>query len=313
MSFTCTRCNKAFSKNQDLQRHLARKRPCEAVIDIDELPEQQRKNPNRCQLCGRIYSSPSNLTRHRKTCRVREESGVQQLAEQMAEQKQLTETLQTQVTRLATLIEAQININNGTIIHRQTNNIAVMNIHPWDGQLCINVGADEIAAAFHENARLREYTKLGNESMASQVTGSPYVMELLMDLVKRAHADPANRNVYLDPKRSDQVLVLKKDGKWEVLPLLEASRTLFDSISVCMNLEALSPKMEKDLPMEARNALAIAGLLYSEEPEGYVKRAKGSMAAHLANCREKVKQEETQSAKKPQADNGQALSGPIFD
>ncbi len=114
-----------------------------------------------------------------------------------------------------------------------------------------------------------------------------------MDLMKRAHANPENRNVYLDPRRSDQVLALKKDGKWEVLSLFEASRLLLDHVSVCMKLEALSPKMEEELPMEARNALAIAGLLYNEEPEGYAKRAKGSMAAHLANCREKVIATET--------------------
>jgi hypothetical protein len=242
---------------------------------------------------------------------------------QLAEQKQMTEALQTQVSKLTALLENQITVNSGNVIQRQTNNSTVVQtqkntgtviqrqtnntgtviqsqtnnisvyVHPWDGHQCINVEASQIAEAFSENARIREYASLGDICMATQSSGSPYVMEILMDLLKRAHEDPANRNVYLDPRRSDQTLVLKKDGKWEVLPLAEASRKLFDSIIYCMNLQALSPKMEEELPMEARNALGIAGMLYNEEPEGYIKRAKGSMAAHLTNCREKIDVEKT--------------------
>jgi hypothetical protein len=39
----------------------------------------------------------------------------------------------------------------------------------------------------------------------------------------------------------------------------------------------------RQLPLEAQNALSMAGLLYDDEPEEYVRRAKAPMAAHLVN------------------------------
>jgi len=39
------------------------------------------------------------------------------------------------------------------------------------------------------------------------------------------------------------------------------------------------------LPHEAQSAMSLAELMYQDEPEEYVKRAKAPMGAHLANCR----------------------------
>ena len=104
-----------------------------------------------------------------------------------------------------------------------------------------------------------------------------------MDLTKRAHANPAARNVYLNPRRADQILVHKKCGTWEVLPLAEATRLLFDG--VVQGILAVSRNYEerRQLPLEAQNALSMAGLLYDDEPEEYARRAKVPMAAHLEN------------------------------
>jgi hypothetical protein len=71
---------------------------------------------------------------------------------------------------------------------------------------------------------------------------------------------------YLNPRRADQVLVHKKSGTWEVLSLAEATRLLFDGVE------------RQRLPLEAQNALSMAGLLYEDEPDEYVKRAKAPMA-----------------------------------
>jgi hypothetical protein len=45
----------------------------------------------------------------------------------------------------------------------------------------------------------------------------------------------------------------------------------------------LSHEERRQLPIEAQNALAMAGLLYDDEPEEYAKKAKAPMAAHLTN------------------------------
>jgi hypothetical protein len=113
----------------------------------------------------------------------------------------------------------------------------------------------------------------------------PYVTELLMDLTKRAHATPEARNIYLNPRRADQALVHKNSGQWEVLPLAEATRLLFDGVAATIHRTTMSADERRQLPLEAQNALSIAGMLYDDEPEEYARRAKAPMMAHLENCR----------------------------
>ena len=171
-------------------------------------------------------------------------------------------------------------INTGQVNHVTNNVIAIT---PWDGERRIDVSVAQIAAAFAENARLREYTRLGDHELTDPEIAPPYVTELYMDLTKRAHSDPAARNVYLNPKRADQALVHMKSGRWEVLSLEEASRLMFDGLTRTVHRVVLSNEERRQLPLEAQNALSMAGLLYEDEPDEYVKRAKGPMAAHLAN------------------------------
>ena len=61
----------------------------------------------------------------------------------------------------------------------------------------------------------------------------PEVVAALMELVKRAHAPAAARNVHLNPKRTDQALALTAGG-WAALPLEEATAALFDGATASM-------------------------------------------------------------------------------
>jgi hypothetical protein len=181
-------------------------------------------------------------------------------------------------------------VNLGPVTNTvNTTNIAQVSqqiiIRPWDGAPAdrLNVTRDAIAAAFAENARLKEYCRLGDDEKTDPKVAPPYVLEMFMDLVKRAHADPVARNVYLNPRRADQALVCLKSGRWEVVQLVEATRLLFDGVAVCIRAVARSYEELQQLPLEAQNAMALAGLVYGDEPEEYAKRARGSMAAHLSN------------------------------
>ena len=156
-------------------------------------------------------------------------------------------------------------------------------INAWDGDRRIGVDLGHILAAFADNAKLREYARLGDHELTDPFIAPPYVTELLMDLTKRAHADPAARNVYLNPRRADQVLVHKKCGAWEVLPLAEATRLIFDGVAQGILAVSRNYEERQKLPLEAQNALSMAGLLYDDEPEEYAKRAKAPMSAHLEN------------------------------
>lgn len=225
------------------------------------------------------------------------------LQQQLASQQEQLAIQNTKIDRLAALLERQLalgdtasrppgidargatQVNNGPVTNTTNNvvNNVQINIRPWDGERRIDINVAQIAAAFAENARLKEYTKLEEHQLTDPEIAPPYVTELLMDLTKRAHADPTARNVYLNPRRADQALVHMASGKWEVMALHEATRLIFDGVAKAMVRVTMSNEERRQLPLEAQNALAMAGLLYDDEPEEYAKKAKAPMVAHLTN------------------------------
>ena len=238
------------------------------------------------------------MSRHVKQyCRIaNSDEGMEKLLDhtlqkQLAEQNAKLAEQGAQITKLTALVERlagagpsatqQIQhagqVNNGAVTN-------IVNIHPWDGDRRIGVELAHILAAFTDNAKLREYARMGDHELTDPVIAPPYVTELLMDLTRRAHADPASRNVYLNPRRADQALVHKQSGAWEVLPLAEATRLIFDGVAATIHHTTMTAAERRQLPLEAQNALSMAGLLYDDEPEEYARRASRPMMAHLENC-----------------------------
>jgi hypothetical protein len=240
------------------------------------------------------------MYRHlRQSCKIaNSDEGMEQLFDhtlqrQLAAQEAKTDALQAQVAELAQLLKTQLaavpvvqqNNASSQVFNAPVTNNTVVNIHPWDGDRRISVDIAHIIAAFAENAHLREYSRLGDHELTDPEIAPPYVTELLMDLTKRAHSAPETRNIYLNPRRTDQALVHKKSGLWEVLPLAEATRLLFDGVAASIHRAAMTDAERRQLPLEAQNALSMAGMLYDDEPDEYARRAKAPMMAHLENCR----------------------------
>ena len=313
---TCTICGKEFPYPRDLKRHRERKTPCAPIIAKEDLSELDQKKAHRCCYCGRAFTTATAMYRHvRQRCKIaNSEEGMEKLFEhtlqqQVAAQSAKVDALQAQLVTqsaqmaelaallkgglagaprpAATVVENAAVVNTGPTTNNvvnQVNNInATIQIAPWDGDRRISVDAGQIAAAFAENGRLKEYAGWPDHEMVDPERASPYVTELYVDLTKRAHADPAARNVYLNPRRADQALVLVTGGKWEVLPLGETTRQLFDGITANIRRVTLTGAELKQLPMEAQNAVSMAKMMYQGEPEEYVVRAKAPMSAHLAN------------------------------
>jgi len=292
----CVRCGKEFRAPALLKRHLERKTPCEPIIDATG-------EGIACRYCGKAFASRPSMSRHvRQYCKIaNSEEGMEKLLDhtlqrQLAEQNAKLAEQGAQIMKLTALIEklaltdqapsqqiAQPIQHAGQVNNAPVTNNTVVNIHPWDGDQRIGVELAHILAAFTDNAKLREYARMGDHDLSNPDIAPPYVTELLMDLTRRAHADPAARNVYLNPRRADQALVHKKTGTWEVLPLAEATRLIFDGVAATIHHTTMTAAERRQLPLEAQNALSMAGLLYDDEPEEYVRRAKAPMAAHLVN------------------------------
>jgi hypothetical protein len=164
-----------------------------------------------------------------------------------------------------------------------TINATIININPWDGGSRISLSTEQMAAAILENSRCREYAQLGDHDMTNLEIASPYISDLFMELTKRAHATPETRNIYLNPKRADQVLVHMTAGHWEVLTLTDATQEIFDGLAGRIHRVILTDAERQKLPLEAQNALSYAELLYREEPAEYVRAARAPMMAHLSN------------------------------
>jgi hypothetical protein len=66
----CYECGKTFRDDGNLKRHKNRKTPCL----IREVPPDQLTNPNRCIYCNKVFVQYRGMTRHLKSCKVKNES-----------------------------------------------------------------------------------------------------------------------------------------------------------------------------------------------------------------------------------------------
>ncbi len=173
--------------------------------------------------------------------------------------------------------------NNNTTNHNTTNNTTI-NIYPWDvGALPVSISRADLLAAYREDRAMGAYCTLDQESLADE-SSFPAAAEAMVSLVKRAHADPAARNVYLNPKRADQALVFTRAGEWIVLTLEEATRALLDGVatSICAIMIDSSVGAEP-MPSGLTTTASYIPLCYRSDVKQFVDSAKNPMAAHLSN------------------------------
>ena len=296
----CRRCGVDQKYLSILKRHEARKTSCIPILLHTDLSFEAQVKAHKCKYCGRTFTTATSMYRHTRTrCKIaNSDEGMEKLldhtlAKQLAQMKQeqlaeaaiqgakideLTALMKQMAGQLALMPVQPI----AQLINAPVTN-TIININAWDGGRRVGIDLAHIIAAFADNTMLREYSRLGDHELADPDIAPPYVTELLMDLTKRAHADPAARNVYLNPRRADQVLVHKRSGSWEVLPLLDATRLIFDGVAQGILAVSRNYDERRQLPLEAQNALSMAGLLYDDEPDEYARRAKAPMAAHLEN------------------------------
>lgn len=268
---------------------------------------------NGCRFCGRVFSSRSGRDRHiRSSCTVANtDEGIAQLAERTS--KRQIDALITQVGELTTQLQrlaeqpavspvaapapVAISAGNSSVnmagcanntIHngddKSTTNNTTINIYPWDvGALPVSISRADLVAAYHEDHAVGAYCTLDQESLADAAS-FPAAAEAMVSLVKRAHADPAARNVYLNPKRADQALVFTRAGEWVVLTLEEATRALLDGVatSICAIMIDSSAGVAP-MPSGLTTTASYIPLCYRSDVATFVDNAKRPMAAHLSN------------------------------
>lgn len=275
-NIVCEKCKKGFRSAYDLTRHHSRKTPCDPIQD-------PKGDGHECQYCGKAFQSRQSMNRHiRLYCKISNTEDGMSLLVEHTHQRQLRE----QAEQIAKLTEMVEKLSAGTHSEGAPTSVTVNNniyIMPWDGECRIAVSAAQMAAAFVENPMLREYMLWPAHQLTDPNLAPPYVTELFVDLIKRGHTNPTARNVYINPRRSDQSLVRCRSGKWEVITLIEATRQLLDGIAQQIHQVVLTTAGRSQLTIDAQNALSMAEMVYSDEPDEFAKRARAPLAAHLAN------------------------------
>ena len=107
--FRCLLCNKQFRDSFNFTKHQNRVNPCR----IQELDPVKAKDPNKCDYCDTKFVQKSGLTRHLKTCKVRndglriliEKGKLDEMARELATYR---ETIAETVTREKERKQAQL-------------------------------------------------------------------------------------------------------------------------------------------------------------------------------------------------------------
>ena len=243
----------------------------------------------------------------RQNCKIaNSEEGMEKLMEHTLRRQM--ERLEAQVTELTGLVKQQMTVGGAaaaaptTLIQHQTNigvqqtNVQVnATIIGFDCEDRIRIPLALVKAAFTENPRLVEYCRMTDDERTDADKAAPYVLEALVDLVRRAHKDPVYRNIYLNPKRADQVMVCVKEKeepqeknaaqRWEVRSLVDAIRLLFDGVADNLHRIIITDQERTQLPFDIQSAASWVPNLYEDEPDRFVKDGRAPMAAHLANTR----------------------------
>ncbi len=295
----CPKCQKTFNIPSRLRRHLARKTPCEEVVQTITSTSAEKYC---CPACNRLFASRDIKNRHlREYCKASSNDKVNKLELDMGAIKQQLEKLTNQqqpeasktivVTgNVVTNIDNSRKVLNNTVLNSNNNNNIVhqqiANFLPpaplpgWPAKWPLPLVDPKPFAAPSdvEAGELQQAAaRLSVVETAACCKGEPRaVSALLMEVLRQAHENPEQRNIYLSPDRGDQALVFVP-RQWLLKPLQEATHHIFEQVV----------KRLTDLPMQGKpleHELVVGAKEgFEKKPQVVVQTSNSAMTAHLKN------------------------------
>ena len=273
LSVKCHKCEKQFTHPCRLRRHLEKKTEC----------RQQRSHG--CE-CGKTYVDRHSLYRHRKLCIARR--GLAPTGGSRAQP--------IVIQNIQNIHNTNVHVN--ALGQNQTFHLAAPaapksagaapspTIAPpagWPAKWPIpavtpnpfsppgfGLSLEQLTAAVEALPEsVREACRRGDQTA---------VVQLLMGILRQIHADPLERNVYMNPRRGDQALIYIPEH-WVTCQLDEAGQAMFRRIAEVLGcLPRQAPPSLRTVATAARQSCAASA------PE-LARASRAVLSAHLENVR----------------------------
>lgn len=200
----CSKCNKVFESGKLLLRHLNRKTPCA----LEEIPVITNDNiENKCRMCGKEFSTASNLKRHQKdVCNASNTKVIKQLMDRITQlESQISGTPQT-------VINGDVNIQNN--IQNTYVNVTICSF------------GDEDLSKLDKN-KVMHFIK-NNEK------------DFMPKMIEHVHANPdmpEHHNVFYDPVRNKAIVyasISESEKSWQAHDFEEVLKQITKKIKTYM-------------------------------------------------------------------------------
>lgn len=258
---SCENCSKVFRDSVTLRRHQNRKVKCTS----------DRKH--KCVQCQKSFSHASTLSRHARRCLPH--------AEEKSEAQH------------PTII---VNINTTNNVSHTGGDVKIIQM-PQSGASIEMLGwpknwpaPDVVPRAFippSYTITVDVLQKALLQCTSTQIDGclagaNADLACLLTEVMKLVHAEPQNRNIFLDPNRADQVMVYIPE-RWQTYTLTHAIGIMFGRV-VGTLLEA------EETSGDSRVRALIEQLIHTySNQRSVVSESRKPMSAHLSNLSSQAK------------------------
>jgi hypothetical protein len=294
MSYNCLICNKSFTTNGGLKRHMSKKVPCLVINPI-------KISKFKCEACNRCFTSNQTLKNHiLKTCLIiknkkKEENIIDTMQNEIIELKNAMNELRKNINVGGNITAINSNNTNTTTNNNTTNNTQniTINITPFSQtkltEKCI------IDLFLDESTSACEYSKLELMDKADQrkERTKNLIKSLFLESFEKSFSDDiTNVNVYLAEDREDTAKIYQENKKWLPKSVMSVLKKEFDVfIKKCQDISG-HINYPDNTPIGYKNSINQSiSLLQSMHDNEIIKDAKPEFNIILEANRDRLKNE----------------------
>lgn len=288
MPHQCPKCGASFPLPWKLKRHLARKTPCQPILDAEDIPEEKKDARYKCKFCGRVFQQDAGLSRHmKKRCKIiprnGDTSGMERLYDHF--EKKRDEKVQNLERKLERVLEEMKTLKGEerktvpaslasavTEAARTANVIAKNAVVDQSTKININIFGREDTSHISHKEVLDILQKLGPLGSDLDTPSKRAITSMTMRIFSDPK-HPENLTCFMPNKKGKDALVHGESG-WEMMPL-----SLALSPMATKSVDALFAKQ----PWPGQDGIdADAKIEISTKILGHIKKNEGDIVSSVS-------------------------------